>query len=181
MYTFKAPSCTKLRNFLSRKSQKILRKRLTKKTRCLRFEYTDEAAMQWDHDVMNACSKGGFSLSKIVSNKRTVHVLETISTERRSKSLKNVELCRDLPMESALGINWCVVPDELGFRITLKDMPLTRRGILPTISSMYDPLGIAAPVILQGKKILQELCVNSTDWDAAMMSTSHDGKSGYLS
>ena len=30
--------------------------------------------------------------------------------------------------------------------------------MLSTISSVYDPLGIAAPFVLEGQKILQKLC-----------------------
>jgi hypothetical protein len=50
-------------------------------------------------------------------------------------------------------------------RITLQDTPLTRRGILSTIGSIYDPLGLVAPVLLVGKQLLQELCHEGTDWD----------------
>ena len=50
-------------------------------------------------------------------------------------------------------------------RITLHDTPLTRRGILSTISSIYDPLGFVAPVLLMGKQLLQELCRDRVDWD----------------
>ncbi len=35
--------------------------------------------------------------------------------------------------------------------------PRTRREILSIVSSLYDPLGIVAPVILPAKKILQDL------------------------
>ena len=52
-----------------------------------------------------------------------------------------------------------------GFRIELKDKSCTRRGILSTISSVYDPLGIASPVILVGKQILQDMCCDSIGWD----------------
>lgn len=31
--------------------------------------------------------------------------------------------------------------DAFQFRITLKDRPLTHRGVLATVSSIYDPLG----------------------------------------
>ena len=55
--------------------------------------------------------------------------------------------------------------DTLGFRIELKDKPLSRRGILSTISSVYDPLGIVSPVILCGKLILQDLWRQNLDWD----------------
>ena len=55
--------------------------------------------------------------------------------------------------------------DNFQFRIHLKDQPLSRRGILSTISSIFDPLGLVAPFLLQGKKILQELCVENKGWD----------------
>jgi hypothetical protein len=34
----------------------------------------------------------------------------------------------------------------------------TCRGILSDVSSMYDPLGFAAPFILLAKRLLQQLC-----------------------
>ena len=55
--------------------------------------------------------------------------------------------------------------DTFGFRIELKDKPCTRRGILSTISSVYSPLGIASPVILVGKQILQDMCRDSIGLD----------------
>ena len=47
----------------------------------------------------------------------------------------------------------------------LQDRPLTRRGIFATVSSIYDPLGFVAPIILTGKRILQNLCRDKLDWD----------------
>ena len=46
----------------------------------------------------------------------------------------------------------------------MKDNPCTRRGILATISTIFDPLGLIAPVVLVGKQILQEIC-HGKDWD----------------
>ena len=66
-----------------------------------------------------------------------------------------------LPMERVLGVHWCVHSDSLKFKIELKDVPCTRRGILSTISSIYDPLGLIAPVVLVGKQILQDICHGS--------------------
>ena len=64
-----------------------------------------------------------------------------------------------------LGVEWNIENDAFKFRITLKDKPLTRRGILSTVSSIYDPLGFAAPFLLRGKRILQLLCKESISWD----------------
>ena len=55
--------------------------------------------------------------------------------------------------------------DTLQFRIELKQKPFSRRGILSIVSSIYDPSGLVAPVILQGKRILQELCRYGVGWD----------------
>ena len=63
-----------------------------------------------------------------------------------------------------LGVIWCTESDTFNFRIKLKDKPCTRRGILSTISSIYDPLGFIAPVVLVGKYILQDTC-HTNSWD----------------
>ena len=86
-------------------------------------------------------------------------VLESIPEEERSKDVKTLDLnYDDLPIERALGIQWCVEPDTFKFRITVKDKPVTRRRILSVVSSIYDPLGFAAPFTLTAKKLLQDLC-----------------------
>ena len=72
----------------------------------------------------------------------------------------------NLPIEKALGIEWCVESDCFQFRVVLKDRPLTRRGILSTIGSIYDPLGFVAPFTVLGKQILQALCRDNYDWDS---------------
>ena len=48
--------------------------------------------------------------------------------------------------------------DTFGFKISVKDRPPTRRGILSVVSSVYDPLGFAAPFTLPAKALLQDLC-----------------------
>ncbi|XP_068749322.1 uncharacterized protein [Montipora capricornis] len=45
------------------------------------------------------------------------------------------------------------------------DKSLTRRVILSTICSVCNPLGIASPFLLVGKKILQDLCRMKRGWD----------------
>ena len=110
------------------------------------------------------CKKGGLRLHKFMSNSK--EVLNTIPEVDRAQGLGSLDLALDdLPPERALGVHWCVENDTLGFRITLQDQPLTRRGILSSVSSIYDPLGFAAPFVLKGKQILQEMCRDKLDWD----------------
>ena len=43
------------------------------------------------------------------------------------------------------------------FKVSLPEKPFTRRGVLSIVNSVYDPLGFAVPVMLEGRKILQQL------------------------
>ena len=74
-------------------------------------------------------------------------------------------LLDQLPTKRALGVRWDVETDTFGFKISLKDKPITRRGILSIVSSAYDPLGFVAPFIFQAKRLLQDLCRKSLGWD----------------
>ena len=110
------------------------------------------------------CAHGGFNLAKFVTNSRPV--LKSVPDEARAQDVRTLELgSSELPVERALGVQWAIESDTFRFRIILKDQPLTRRGILSTISSVYDPLGIAAPFLLVGKSILQDLCRTKLSWD----------------
>nr|XP_039258111.1 uncharacterized protein LOC120334671 [Styela clava] len=110
------------------------------------------------------CAKGGFNLTKFVSNNNKV--LQAVDENDRSTKFKNLDLgSNPIPVERALGVQWCIVDDSFTFRITLKDRPFTRRGILSTVCSIYDPFGFIAPVILEGKRTLQELCRDKCKWD----------------
>ena len=121
-------------------------------------------AIKLIEDSQALCTSAKLRLHKFASNRKDV--LETLPTDDRAKDLKDLDLRHDtLPIQRSLGTFWCIESDTLGFRIELKDKPLSRRGILSTISSVYDPLGIVSPVILCGKLILQDLCRQNVDWD----------------
>ena len=113
------------------------------------------------------CASANVRLHKFACNRR--EVLESLPVNDRAKDLKNIDLCHDvLPVQRSLGTFWCIESDTLCFHIELKDKPTTRRGILSTISSVYDPLGIVSLVILVGKQILRDLCRQNVDWDDAL-------------
>ncbi|XP_031551909.1 uncharacterized protein LOC116289173 [Actinia tenebrosa] len=110
------------------------------------------------------CAAKNLRLQKFASNSKKV--LEAIPKGDRAKDLKDLDLRHDaLPFQRSLGNYWCIESDTPGFRIELKDKPLTGRGILSTTSSVYDPLGIVSPVILAGKQLLQILCQQNVGWD----------------
>jgi len=109
-------------------------------------------------------SRGGFHLTKWVSNSR--EVLRTVAEDDRARDVKTLDMSRDaLPAECALGVFWDVEMDSFGFRTVHKRKPFTRRGILSIVSSVYDPLGLLCPFVLPAKLILQELCRKKYGWD----------------
>ncbi|KAK3715341.1 hypothetical protein QZH41_001342 [Actinostola sp. cb2023] len=113
------------------------------------------------------CTHGGFHLTKFVCNRRSV--TQTLPAEECSSKLATQDLAMgeyNILIERALGVQWCVESDVLGFHITVTNKPPTRRGILSTVASIYDPLGIVAPFTMPAKRILQSLCkTTNLGWD----------------
>lgn len=131
---------------------------------CLKSVASEQEAILIIKDLTDVCLTGGFQFTKSVSNKRAV--LQTVPEEYRAHGIKFMYLDKDqLPMERALGLWWCVESDTFKFKMTIKDHPCTRRGVLSTVSSVYDPLGFLAPFTLTAKVLLQELCRTRCGWD----------------
>ncbi|KAJ8367292.1 hypothetical protein AAFF_G00323530 [Aldrovandia affinis] len=115
-------------------------------------------------DLRALCSSGGFRLTKWVSNSRVV--LSSIPEEERATEVKDLDLSHNqLPIERALGIQWCTESDTFQFKMQPQDKPVTRRGILSVVSSIYDPLGFLAPFVLPVKLLLRDLCREKRGWD----------------
>lgn len=141
----------------------------------LRDFYVDDMLKSTDEEeeaasllqrVQQSCEQGGFNLTKVVSN--SLGVINSTAINKRAASLQEFELLKKLPIERALGVVWSVENDSFGFRINVEDQPLTRRGILSSISSIYDPCGLASPFLLKGRKILQEITADKNGWDDAV-------------
>lgn len=125
---------------------------------------TPEEALCLIDSARKLCMSTGFNLHKFASNSKVV--LGALPQEILAKDLQNLDMsCEHLPVERTLGVHWNIQSDTFQFSVLLQDKPFTRRGILSTISSVYDPLGLVSPFLLNGKKLLQELCQDKRDWD----------------
>ena len=120
-----------------------------------------DQAIGFAKEMVSLLDKGGFRLRKFMSNNR--EVLQAIPPEERASSL-DINLDR-LPVERALGVIWNVEEDIFCFKVKSLQVSDTMRGILSGVASFYDPQGFAAPVILQGKKILQDCWRQKLTWD----------------
>ena len=129
---------------------------------CLKSVSSIDHAVRLSGQLRELLARGGFQLTKWVSNDR--NVIATVPVTERAPSVVNLDL-EDLPVQRTLGVQWDMETDVLNFRIIDEGKAPTRRGILSVVSSMYDPLGFVAPVILPAKSLLQSLCRHKFGWD----------------
>lgn len=127
-----------------------------------------EAAKAMVHDAIAICKEGNLRLHKFSSN--SADFLQALPESERN--LQDIQLLEpditSQPLERTLGLIWSLKTDSFQFSSDLKAGPNTRRGVLSTIASIYDPLGYLSPFILQGKNILQDMCKMSAAWDSPL-------------
>ena len=130
---------------------------------CLKSVKCSEAAINLREPLCKLLQKG-FRLTKWLSNDKDV--LDTTPKSERAPSVLDVDLdADDLPLERTLGVQWNMETDMFTFKMVPKDKPYTRRGILSVTSSIFDPLGLVAPVVLPAKKLIQDPCKQGLGWD----------------
>ena len=125
---------------------------------------TTREAVEITKQLQELLTRGGFKLTKFMSNER--EVLRAFQPKDRAPTFKNLDLKLDsLPVDRALGIHWNVEDDTFNLVVGDKIQPETRRDILSSIATIYDPLGYAGPLHLPGREINQELCRMKYEWD----------------
>ena len=130
---------------------------------CLKSVSSVTEGRQLVHQLYHGLSEHGFHLTKWVSSDP-----ETLSVLPQGESVsgsREIQLGDSLPSEKALGLGWDTKLDTFSVRAQVKESQLTRRGLLSTLSSVYDPLGFVAPFVLKAKVLLQETCRQNLGWD----------------
>ncbi|XP_038131095.1 uncharacterized protein LOC119776626 [Cyprinodon tularosa] len=130
---------------------------------CLKSLDSPEQAIHLAAQLVDLLKQGGFRLTKWTSN--SAKVLESIPAEERADQAPSLDMDGDPSLERALGLLWDTKNDIITFIVKVKEKPSTKRGLLSTISSIYDPLGFVGPFILRGKALFQTLCRLKLGWD----------------
>ena len=129
---------------------------------CLKSVPTIREATELVKELKKLAAEGGFNLTKWTSNSHKV--INEIPVHDRSRKAQERTL-EDPAEDRALGVCWRVGDDSLGFQVQRMEQPLTKRGILSILSSVYDPLGLASPFVLIARRIVQSLCQEKVGWD----------------
>jgi len=121
------------------------------------------------HDVRNILEKYKIRFHKIASNSNAV--LNSFPSSECVSPNDNVTLTKQTPLK-ALGLTWNVSDDNFVLKISFPKRPFTKRGIVSAVNSLYDPLGIACPITLQGRLLQRQFLsdasareVRALDWD----------------
>ncbi|XP_061166393.1 uncharacterized protein LOC133175314 [Saccostrea echinata] len=143
---------------------------------------TEEEAISLVHRTKKALQDGGnIRLHKFSSNSRKV--LDSFAPYDLAKNLKNLNFgSTNLPIQRSLGLLWNTEMDEFTFEVNPVEKAYTRRGLLSTINSVYDPVGFAQPVVIRGKLLLRQMMsvTTNTDWDDPLPAFLHDEWSSWV-
>ena len=126
---------------------------------------TDKAKC-WKHEATKIFADAKFELHKWHSNERE---LET-SCEDYGQSFVKEQLENESPKEECkrLGLGWDRADDTLHVCFPALPAEETKHGILSNLAKVYDPLGIVAPVMLEGKLLYRDTCDQKKAWDAPL-------------
>ena len=107
------------------------------------------------------CKEGSIELAKFVCS--SSNVLKFLDPSLIASKVK-VDFSETIN-ERSLGVNWHVNNDNLFYSVQQPQEIYTRRKVLSTIASVFDPMGLVSPFVLLGKQILQEACSAGLNWD----------------
>ena len=122
---------------------------------------SEEEAIQRAGSLKSLLHRGGFNLTKWMSSSRVV--LSSIESEHLSVPNLNLDL-DDLPIERTLGMLWSSESD-IFFKIATNNTNYTKRDLASEIASIFDPLGLIAPIVVPAKVLLQETWKQSIAWN----------------
>ena len=111
-------------------------------------------------------------LHKIASNDPSV--TNAFPTNDRASELCDLDLSKHVkPIQRSLGVYWDLESDTFTFKVSDGDKPFTKRGVLSVINSLFDPLGIVAPVVIKGKMLLRVMATHLKNrqlenWDQSL-------------
>ncbi|XP_058816055.1 uncharacterized protein LOC131679358 [Topomyia yanbarensis] len=133
---------------------------------------TEEEAVRLITEVKYVHSQAGFEIRNFASN--SVRVLEKIG-EPEARQQISMKLDKSLDSERVLGLIWKPTEDVFCFDLNSMKEEIkaliesgstpTKRQVLRTVMSLFDPLGLIAHFVVHGKILMQQIWRSGTDWD----------------
>ncbi|XP_075150862.1 uncharacterized protein LOC142224970 [Haematobia irritans] len=117
--------------------------------------------------------------SPSVHNTAKIALLKEAGFKLRKWCANHRQLLQDIPQDDqevnldfenasikALGLIWSPASDQFCLRANLQPVSvITKRSVISDVARIYDPLGIAGPVVVAAKIFIQQLWEDQISWD----------------
>ncbi|CAH8630974.1 unnamed protein product [Dicrocoelium dendriticum] len=127
--------------------------------------------------IREMLSKAGFKLWKWVCSHTDVY--KAVPPAEIAEPVKPIAEISGF-VRRTLGLWWNADEDTFLFQFGLAEKSPTRRGILSAVASIYDPLGLIAPVVMPAKSLLQRLCRDKLRWDGPVAGENEEAWRAWL-
>ncbi|XGW10254.1 hypothetical protein V3C99_012050 [Haemonchus contortus] len=118
---------------------------------------TPEEAIQKYRESKKLFEKIGMNLREYVSNSHEVNSRIPEIDKLQGTSMK------------ILGVNYNTEQDSFSIVTNFRTMKeITKKDIVSEINSVYDPIGIASPLLVQLKSLMREVFTNKTEWNSRL-------------
>uniref|UniRef100_A0A8D9FAZ2 Reverse transcriptase domain-containing protein n=1 Tax=Cacopsylla melanoneura TaxID=428564 RepID=A0A8D9FAZ2_9HEMI len=120
---------------------------------------SESVAIELQAQLVAMFKTGGFELSKWASNSSAL--LSRIPDEDKLESC----LSWDDSSFKVLGLSWHPVTDTFAYEVNVKSTECTKRNVLKLTASIFDVLGLLAPVTLYANLLIKHLWQQNIGWD----------------
>ena len=117
---------------------------------------SDSEALSLLQETQSLLSNGNLRVHKVVSNSKAL--LDSLPDDDKVPPT-------DDGIHKVLGIEWNTTKDELMIPLSCKPVA-SRRGMLSVIASIYDPIGLVSPILIDARLLLQS--ISSESWDSPL-------------
>ncbi|XP_053691312.1 uncharacterized protein LOC128739837 [Sabethes cyaneus] len=132
---------------------------------------TAEEAVRIGKEVKKIHAQGGFEIRNFLSN--DPHIAAQVGEESTAVE-KDIRTEKDERIESVLGMKWIPTSDTFVYTVSLRDnlkhvleesyLP-TKREILRTVMSFFDPMGLISFFLIHGRILMQDIWAAGIGWD----------------
>ncbi|XP_044760787.1 uncharacterized protein LOC123318236 [Coccinella septempunctata] len=124
-------------------------------------ESKETEAIEIIEKVKGTMSLAGFEVVNWLSNSELVQNISNDADEDKNIS-------EEVTIQRVLGIWWNTQIDELSFKIEMEKfhgIKPTKRNILKSVMSIFDPLGMISYIVVKGKILMQHIWQAGVSWD----------------
>ena len=128
---------------------------------------TQEEAQNLKESAMSVFQEPKFKLHKWHLNVPELETVGNVSEEQQESNAKE-QLGVKAGETKILGMVWNKTDDTLGVTFPEPCEQVTKRRILRSLASVFDPLGMVSPVTPTGKLIYRDACDQKLPWDTQL-------------